>query len=206
MWMMGYNDVGGDFNMADSFNGRKLRPIIPRVPASNSTNTATTNGSPCLSRNINNHGSDFLAQYHHLGTHRLASFFLKHLLSCLCVLFHFVRVCLCLCLCFMSSFGGGAEQEGVHEHAAGGGELEVEPDAGAVESSGGIVPTRDSNPVGGADSAHHRAAPQVRQDRREERLLLVPKPQGQGTPKTSSSDGVGTSRSRARHVRKERIR
>ncbi|MFQ6659760.1 hypothetical protein Gotur_028530 [Gossypium turneri] len=48
MWMMGYNDGGAEFNMPDSFNGRKLRPLIPRP----------NNNSPCLSR-IN--GSDFFA-------------------------------------------------------------------------------------------------------------------------------------------------
>ncbi|GMI99509.1 WUSCHEL related homeobox 1 [Hibiscus trionum] len=56
MWMMGYND-GADFNVPDSFNGRKLRPLVPRPMSSPST-------SPCLSR-IN--GSDFFALNHHLS-------------------------------------------------------------------------------------------------------------------------------------------
>ncbi|KAE8663955.1 WUSCHEL-related homeobox 1-like isoform X2 [Hibiscus syriacus] len=57
MWMMGYND-GAEFNMPDSFNGRKLRPLIPRPISS-------PNSSPCLNR-IN--GSDFFALNHHLST------------------------------------------------------------------------------------------------------------------------------------------
>ncbi|KAL4347305.1 hypothetical protein GQ457_17G026470 [Hibiscus cannabinus] len=56
MWMMGYND-GAEFNMPDSFNGRKLRPLIPRPISSPTT-------SPCLSR-IN--GSEFFALNHHLS-------------------------------------------------------------------------------------------------------------------------------------------
>ncbi|GMJ06644.1 WUSCHEL related homeobox 1 [Hibiscus trionum] len=56
MWMMGYND-GADFNVPDSFNGRKLRPLIPRPISSPNT-------SPCLGR-IN--GSEFFALNHHLA-------------------------------------------------------------------------------------------------------------------------------------------
>ncbi|XVE58856.1 hypothetical protein DITRI_Ditri04bG0202600 [Diplodiscus trichospermus] len=56
MWMMGYND-GAELNMNDSFNGRKLRPLIPRpIPSANNP--------PCLSR-IN--GTDFFALNHHLS-------------------------------------------------------------------------------------------------------------------------------------------
>uniref|UniRef100_A0A2N9FQ71 Homeobox domain-containing protein n=1 Tax=Fagus sylvatica TaxID=28930 RepID=A0A2N9FQ71_FAGSY len=61
MWMMGYND-GGEFNLPDSFNGRKLRPLIPRPLPSTNNNSATT--PPCLSRL---HGTDFFSQYHHLA-------------------------------------------------------------------------------------------------------------------------------------------
>ncbi|XP_030937692.1 WUSCHEL-related homeobox 1-like isoform X2 [Quercus lobata] len=64
MWMMGYND-GGEFNMPDSFNGRKLRPLIPRpLPSTNNinNNNSTTN-TPCLSRI---HGTDFFSQCQHL--------------------------------------------------------------------------------------------------------------------------------------------
>ncbi|KAE8736497.1 WUSCHEL-related homeobox 1-like isoform X2 [Hibiscus syriacus] len=56
MWMMGYND-GAEFNMPDSFNVRKLRPLIPKPISS-------PNNSPCLNR-IN--GSDFFALNHHLS-------------------------------------------------------------------------------------------------------------------------------------------
>ncbi|XVF09471.1 hypothetical protein REPUB_Repub07fG0095600 [Reevesia pubescens] len=56
MWMMGYSD-GAEFNMPDSFNGRKLRPLIPRpIPSANNP--------PCLSR-IN--GTDFFALNHQLS-------------------------------------------------------------------------------------------------------------------------------------------
>ncbi|KAI4351022.1 hypothetical protein L6164_005412 [Bauhinia variegata] len=57
MWMVGYES--GDFNMADhSFNGRKLRPLIPRP----NSNTSSTN-PPSLTRI---HGTDFFSQYHNL--------------------------------------------------------------------------------------------------------------------------------------------
>ncbi|KAJ0049294.1 hypothetical protein Pint_17034 [Pistacia integerrima] len=59
MWMMGYND-SGDLNMPDSFNGRKLRPLIPRPVSS-------TNNSSTISRI---HGADIIAlNHHHLGSH-----------------------------------------------------------------------------------------------------------------------------------------
>ncbi|XP_022994694.1 WUSCHEL-related homeobox 1-like [Cucurbita maxima] len=49
MWMMGYND-GGDLNFSsDSFNARKLRPLIPRPLSSPSTN-------------------DFFSQFYQMGT------------------------------------------------------------------------------------------------------------------------------------------
>ncbi|KAK4256591.1 hypothetical protein QN277_006295 [Acacia crassicarpa] len=61
MWMLGHND-GGEVAMADhSFNGRKLRPLIP-WPVTSSNNTSTT-APPCL-RSI--HGSDLFTQYHDL--------------------------------------------------------------------------------------------------------------------------------------------
>ncbi|KAE8726579.1 WUSCHEL-related homeobox 1-like isoform X2 [Hibiscus syriacus] len=50
MWMMGYND-GAEFNMPASFNGRKLRPLIPR---------------PISSPN-NDERSDFFALNHQLS-------------------------------------------------------------------------------------------------------------------------------------------
>ncbi|XP_040997901.1 WUSCHEL-related homeobox 1-like [Juglans microcarpa x Juglans regia] len=60
MWMMGYSD-DGEFNLPDSFNGRKLRPLIPR-PLLSANNNSTTTPS-CLSRL---HGTDFFSQCHHL--------------------------------------------------------------------------------------------------------------------------------------------
>ncbi|CAK9156152.1 unnamed protein product [Ilex paraguariensis] len=63
MWMMSYND-GAEFNMTDSFNGRKLRTLIPRPSTAASPNTATAN-SPYLSHI---HGTDVLALNHHLAT------------------------------------------------------------------------------------------------------------------------------------------
>nr|AHL29310.1 WOX1b [Populus tomentosa] len=62
MWMMGYND-GGEFNISDSFNGRKLRPLVPRpIPSTN--NTPTASSPPCLGSRL--HNTDFFAlnQYH----------------------------------------------------------------------------------------------------------------------------------------------
>ncbi|GLT65266.1 hypothetical protein SLA2020_377050 [Shorea laevis] len=56
MWMVGYND-GAEFNMPDSFSGRKLRPLIPRPPPS-ATNLSRTHV----------HGTDFFALNHHLAS------------------------------------------------------------------------------------------------------------------------------------------
>lgn len=48
MWMVGYNE-GGEFNMPDhAFNGRRLRPLVPR-PLTSPIST------------------DFFSQYHNLG-------------------------------------------------------------------------------------------------------------------------------------------
>ena len=62
MWMMGYNE-GGEFNnmAADSFCGRKFRPVIPRPSPAAPINNATTT---TLSRI---HGNDLLSFNHHLG-------------------------------------------------------------------------------------------------------------------------------------------
>ncbi|KAJ1394237.1 Homeobox-like domain superfamily [Sesbania bispinosa] len=66
MWMVGYNE-GGEFNcnnMADyPFNGRKLRPLMPRPVTTSPNNTSATN-TPCLNRI---HGNDFFSQYHNLA-------------------------------------------------------------------------------------------------------------------------------------------
>ncbi|KAK1565472.1 hypothetical protein Q3G72_027482 [Acer saccharum] len=77
MWMMGYSDGVGEFNMPpDSFNGRKLRPLIPRpLPSSTANNNNNNNNSstptpPCLTRI---HATDIFSlnhhHHHHLGSH-----------------------------------------------------------------------------------------------------------------------------------------
>ncbi|OIV89663.1 hypothetical protein TanjilG_08768 [Lupinus angustifolius] len=65
MWMVGYNE-GGEFNMADyAFNGRKLRPLMPR-PGTSPNNTSSAANTPCLTRI--HHGNDFFQQYHNLAS------------------------------------------------------------------------------------------------------------------------------------------
>lgn len=54
----------------------------------------------------------------------------------------------------------------------------MEPDARADKDTGNAVQWRDANAERAADRADHRPARQVRQDRRQKRVLLVPKPQG----------------------------
>ena len=83
MWMMGYND-GGEFNISDSFNGRKLRPLVPRpIPSTN--NTPTASSPPCLGSRL--HNTDFFAlNQYHLGMHLSFLFSLSLCLSvCLSV-------------------------------------------------------------------------------------------------------------------------
>ena len=53
----------------------------------------------------------------------------------------------------------------------------MEPDAGADRDIGDAVQRRDANSKCPADRADHSTAWQVRQDRREECVLLVSKPQ-----------------------------
>ncbi|KAK4752561.1 hypothetical protein SAY87_021359 [Trapa incisa] len=76
MWMMGYND-GADLYMADSFNGRKFRPLIPRTissatPSGGGGSGSGRNGpvitsSPCLTR-IHGGATDVFALNHnHIG-------------------------------------------------------------------------------------------------------------------------------------------
>ncbi|KAF8390002.1 hypothetical protein HHK36_024522 [Tetracentron sinense] len=66
MWMMGCSD-GSGFNMSESFQGRKLRPLIPRPTTSNTTSTANTATAipPCYSRV---HGTELYSLNHHLAT------------------------------------------------------------------------------------------------------------------------------------------
>ncbi|KAF9671316.1 hypothetical protein SADUNF_Sadunf12G0034700 [Salix dunnii] len=66
MWMVGYND-GGDFNMPDSFNGRKLKTLVPRpIPS-----TPAASSPPCLDRGL--HSTEFLAlNQYHLGLASMA--------------------------------------------------------------------------------------------------------------------------------------
>ncbi|KAG2385138.1 WUSCHEL-related homeobox 1 PFS2-like protein [Vigna angularis] len=65
MWMVGDNE-GGEFSMVDhSFNGRKLRPLMPRPMISSNTAPPTTTLSL-----THHHGNDFPSQYdyHHLAS------------------------------------------------------------------------------------------------------------------------------------------
>lgn len=168
MWMMGYSD-SGDFSMPDSFNSRRLRPLMPRPLTSSA---ASPNPSCALARI---HGNDFVAFNHHLGTSLV---FLQCNPVFIYTYIHNGWVCL------FSSYGGGAKQEGI-QYAPSCGELEVESDAGAATDPGGVVQAGNENAVRRSNPTHHRAAPQVREDRREERVLLVSESQSAGAPKTS---------------------
>ncbi|KAF8037823.1 hypothetical protein BT93_B0615 [Corymbia citriodora subsp. variegata] len=65
MWMMGCHD-DGDLYMTEPYNGRKLRPLMPRPVTNPSPNNGGANAaSPCLSRI---HGADFFALNHHFAT------------------------------------------------------------------------------------------------------------------------------------------
>lgn len=81
--MVGYND-GGDFNMLDSFNGHKFRPLVPRPVSS------TTNNSSTLSRI---HGAEIFAlNHHHLGKYlHFPSLFLFNLFLALFYMFLHVK-------------------------------------------------------------------------------------------------------------------
>ncbi|KAL6181439.1 hypothetical protein ACLB2K_048094 [Fragaria x ananassa] len=71
MWMMGYINDSSDFNIIpdSAFNGRKIRPLVPRTHNNNNNNSSTsTHAPPCFSRI--HAASDFLAQYHQLGEQR----------------------------------------------------------------------------------------------------------------------------------------
>ncbi|XP_077234551.1 WUSCHEL-related homeobox 1-like [Tasmannia lanceolata] len=64
MWMMGCGD-GSSLNTSDSFNGRKLRPLMPR-PLTSTTTDSTTRAisSSCFSRL---QGNDFFLLDNHVG-------------------------------------------------------------------------------------------------------------------------------------------
>lgn len=109
-------------------------------------------------------------------------------------------MCVCVCLDFADNklknvhehnSHVGAEQEGSQRRhrPASGGELAVEPDAGAAANAGGAVSAGDADAVGGADSAHNVAATAVRQDRGQECVLLVPEPQGEGAAEAAAAAG-----------------
>ncbi|XP_065850661.1 WUSCHEL-related homeobox 1 [Euphorbia lathyris] len=61
MWMMGCSD-GGDFGIPESFNGRKLRPLMPRTPM------PPSNTSPPRLRSLGHHGNDIFSLNHHLAS------------------------------------------------------------------------------------------------------------------------------------------
>lgn len=65
MWMMGYNDAA-DFNLQDSFNGRKLRPLIPRPNPITSTSSQTSRNAAAGSSYLHR-AHDLLAFNHHMG-------------------------------------------------------------------------------------------------------------------------------------------
>ncbi|KAK2385674.1 WUSCHEL-related homeobox [Trifolium repens] len=68
MWMVGYNE-GSDFNMSDyPFNGRKLRPLIPRPVTTTTITTSTNNNTSTTTPSLNriHGGHDFFSQYHNL--------------------------------------------------------------------------------------------------------------------------------------------
>ncbi|WCJ42068.1 WUSCHEL related homeobox 1 [Euphorbia peplus] len=61
MWMMGCSDAG-DFGIPESFNGRKLRPLMPRTPMGPSNHGS----SPPRLRSL--HGNDIFSLNHHLAS------------------------------------------------------------------------------------------------------------------------------------------
>lgn len=67
MWMVGYNE-GSDFNMPDyPFNGRKLRPLIPKPLTTTSSSASSPNNNISTTTNPRIHGTnDFFTQYHNL--------------------------------------------------------------------------------------------------------------------------------------------
>jgi hypothetical protein len=84
--------------------------------------------------------------------------------------------------------------------------LAVDTDAGADQDAEGAL-VRLRHPVAqlGADPAHHRHAAPARQDRGQERLLLVPEPQGPRAPE-APPHRIYVVASRGRGARLERGR
>jgi hypothetical protein len=68
----------------------------------------------------------------------------------------------------------------------GAGERAVEPDQGAGGRAGGAVRARPAHPQRGADTADHGQAAGARRHRGQERLLLVPEPQGPPAPEAEA--------------------
>ncbi|CAK8579745.1 unnamed protein product [Lathyrus sativus] len=70
MWMLGYNEATDFNNMADyPFNGRKLRPLIPKpLPTTSSSSSSPNNNISNTTPSLNRiHGTnDFFSQYHNL--------------------------------------------------------------------------------------------------------------------------------------------
>ncbi|KAK1371908.1 STENOFOLIA [Heracleum sosnowskyi] len=66
MWMMGYNEAA-DFNLQDSFNGRKLRPLIPRPNPINSTSSQQTSRNAAPGSSYLHRTHDLLAFNHHMA-------------------------------------------------------------------------------------------------------------------------------------------
>ncbi|WOH03266.1 hypothetical protein DCAR_0622756 [Daucus carota subsp. sativus] len=64
MWMMGYNEAA-DFNLQDSFNGRKLRPLIPRPNPTSTSSQISRNAATGSSYLHRTH--DLLAFNHHMA-------------------------------------------------------------------------------------------------------------------------------------------
>ncbi|XP_038893790.1 WUSCHEL-related homeobox 1-like [Benincasa hispida] len=68
MWMMGYNDAPDHFNFPsdNSFNSRKLRPLVPRpLHSSSSSSSSSINTNPPFNLI---HTNDFFSQFHHMAT------------------------------------------------------------------------------------------------------------------------------------------
>ncbi|KAL8110955.1 WUSCHEL-related homeobox 1-like [Apium graveolens] len=66
MWMMGYNEAA-DFNLQDSFNGRKLRPLIPRPNPITSTSSHQTTRNAAAGSSYLHRTHDLLAFNHHMA-------------------------------------------------------------------------------------------------------------------------------------------